>query len=61
MSLVGNSFYKLNGIDSASEITQHGDQQSNRQAATDTHAEFEVPSEEKLDCLTYHEVKRMLP
>ena len=57
MSLVGNYFYKLNGIDSASETTRRGDQQSRRPASTDTHEEFEVPSEEKLDCLANHEVK----
>ena len=61
MSLVGNYFYKLNGIDSASETTRHGDQQSRRPAAADTDGEFEVPSDEKLDFLANHEVKWMLP
>jgi len=57
LSLVGNPFYRLNGIDSASETTQHGDQQSSRPAATDTHEEFEVPSEEKVNRLANHEMK----
>jgi len=57
MSLVGNSFYRLNGIDSASETTQHGDQRSSQPVATDTHEEFEVPSEEEVNRLANHEVK----
>jgi len=57
VSLVGNVFDRLNSIDSASETTQHGDQQSSRPPATDTREEFEVPSEEKLDSLPDHEAK----
>jgi len=57
VSLAGNVFDRLNSIDSASETTQHGDQQSSRPVATDTHGEFEVPSEGKLYRLANIEVK----
>ena len=57
MSLVEKALYRLNGIDSAAETTQHGDQQSSRPTATDTRKEFEVPSEEKINRLTNHKVK----